>query len=734
MNPTSTKFWSVAVGAIAITLIIFSVLVLFFLHQLSLAEKALFIRLFKEYFAYIFIAAVLILAGLGLTLDGIIHIYILPVSKLIEEITLINTVNPSHRIEPKGNKDIMLLTQLINEGADRFEALQKNVDQEINISKAETEEEKNILAAFMAELPEGVLICNAEGRILLYNNQARELFAGDSHEVPVEDESEPAKDRLQIEARKKFVGLGRSIFNIIDKNLIIHALDEIADKLNRKEESVASSFVVVVKADKLLRVEAVPVLNRLKNLTGFVLIFYDITEQLEKDNRVDFLLQSLIRGMRASLGGIQSAIETILAYPDMDTAQLDRFRKIIHKESITLGNMVDKATVDYPSHIHTQWPLVPMLVKDMVEAVKRKAEDKLDILIHIEDSAEKNWIRVDTYSIVLAMLFVLNQLKHITGSNDFTCTFKRRDRFVNLDLFWEGRPLMIETLRKWYDQVLIVEKVGIPLTLKEVIGHHKASIWCYSSKETENRSYVRMFLPSVKAPEPDKIRNIRILTQESRPIFYDFDLFNQPGQNPEIDDRLLTELEYTVFDTETTGLNPQGGDEIISIGAVRIVNCRLLHEELFDQFVDPQRSLPPESTKIHGIQPEMLEGQPTIDRVLPLFHNFSDETILVAHNAAFDMRMLEMKEATIGVKFINPVLDTLLLSDVLHPAHKKHDIETIAKRLGISVIGRHTALGDAIATGEIFLKMIPLLAQKGIHTLKEARMASQKSYYTRLKY
>lgn len=733
MTP-SIKFWCVAAGTIAITLCIISGLGLFFWHQLALEEKVLFINTFKQYFIYIFSVVILILAGLGFALDGIIHIYILPVRKLIEGATLIHSVNPSHRIKPQGSQEVKLLAKIINEWGDRFEALQKNIEQEIRISKAEMERERNILAAFMAELPEGVLICNAEGRILLYNNRAKEFFAGDNHKMPVDDESESTLDHSLIEAEKKFVGLGRSIFSIIDKNIIVHALDEIADKLNRKEVSVASYFVVVTTGEKLLRVEAVPILNNLQQLTGFVLIFSDITEQLEKDNRVDFLLQSLIKGLRASVGGIRSAIETILAYPDMNTAQLDSFREIIHQESMTLSNMVDKAAVDYPNHIHTQWPLVPMLAKDMVETIKRKAEAKLDIVIHVENSVEKNWIKVDSYSIVLAILFVLNQLKQLTGCRELTCKLERKDRFVNLDLFWRGKPIMIEHLRRWDEQVLMLEKEGLPLTLKEVIGHHEAGIWSYSSQKTKNRSYLRLLFPAVKTAEPDIIRNITILTEESRPVFYDFDLFSQPNQIPELDDRLVTELEYTVFDTETTGLDPRGGDEIISIGAVRIINCRLLYEEFFDQLIDPQRAVPRESTRIHGIQPEMVKGQPTIDKVLPLFQRFCENTVLVAHNAAFDMLMLKMKEATAGVTFINPVLDTLLLSDLLHPAHKNHDIETIARRLGISVVGRHTALGDAIATGEMFLKMIPLLGKMGIYTLKEARLASQKTYHARLKY
>ncbi len=80
------------------------------------------------------------------------------------------------------------------------------------------------------------------------------------------------------------------------------------------------------------------------------------------------------------------------------------------------------------------------------------------------------------------------------------------------------------------------------------------------------------------------------------------------------------------------------------------------------------------------------------------------------------------------------MLDTLLLSAVIHPDLDTHGLEAIAERLGVNPMGRHTALGDAIMTAEIFLRMIPLLAEAGIRTLGEAREASQKTYYARIDY
>jgi DNA polymerase-3 subunit epsilon len=130
----------------------------------------------------------------------------------------------------------------------------------------------------------------------------------------------------------------------------------------------------------------------------------------------------------------------------------------------------------------------------------------------------------------------------------------------------------------------------------------------------------------------------------------------------------------------------------------------------------------------------MLVGQPTIDTVLPAFHAFAQDTVLVAHNAAFDMRFLQLKEQPTGVRFEQPVLDTLLLSAALHPNQESHGLEAIAERLDVTVTGRHTALGDAMVTAEVFLKLIAQLQAQGIRTLGQAREAAQKTYYARVKY
>ncbi len=720
MNPNN-KYWLFVAVSFGIALLLLASLAFFLWQQLSPSEKILLTGILKEDFVYIFGVAFILIAGFGFILDAVFNNYVIPINKLTEEVTIINSVNPSHRIRVEGSKEIVRLAEAVNQGADRIEEAKANVQQKIQLAKADLEEEKNLLAAFMGELPEGVLICNADGRILFYNKRAKEFLEGQAENGPGANKS------------SGFIGLGRSVFGIIDKSVIVHALDEIGEKLKREEPNIAVYFVIVGKEGNLLRVEAVPILNRQRQFTGFIMIFYDITQQLQVDSRVDFLLKNLSRNIRASVASIRAAIEAILDYPNMENEQLNKFNNIIHKESIALGKILDNAAIDYSSHVKTEWPLVKMPAADLVETIRKRAAKSIGIDIGLEMDGNRDWVSVDSYSAIMAILFVLNQLKTEMGGQNFSCTLGRKGRFVNIDILWEGGSIKMETLKKWDEQPLMIEQEGLPLTLKEVIRHHEAEIWSYSCRDAENKSYLRFCLPAVESAEPDAIRTMTIVP-DSRPEFYDFDLFNQPGQTPELDDQPLSSLTYTVFDTETTGLDTRGGDEIIAVGAVRIVNGRILHEEVFDQLVDPKRHVPIESTKIHGIHPEMLIGQPVIDQVLPLFRGFAEETILVAHNAAFDMRMLELKEKQTGVKFINPVLDTLLLAAVVHPAQENQNLEAIANRLGISILGRHTALGDALATAEVFLKFIPLLARQGIHTLKEARLASKKTMYARLKY
>ena len=728
MRKPGNHFWEVVALSVFLVALILTGAAVWLKHQLTPAQLQFILQFSQQFIGPVIVIASLFLVVCSVSVLTVFRKFIHPARKIADEIALINSSNPSHRIRSDGGAEMRRLCERINEGAARYEALAKNVEDKVNRARSESEQEKNTLAAIMAELPEGVLICNTRGRILLYNNRARHLLTGSagppqSHQKDKSPSGDPAR----------YIGLGRSVYGIIDKNLIEHALDQIGVKLRENNPEVVSYFVVPGSDDRLLRVEAVPVLDAKRQFSGLILILNDITRQLETDSHLNLALQSFSRGVRASLAGIRSAIETIIEFPRMEARQLDALKGIIHKESLIMGEILESNLSLNSRSNFSQWPLITMTAKDLTEMLKSKAARKLQIEVHLKDFNPSIKIKIDSYSFLLVLVFVIDKLKNLIGLTEITCRLNELDWYVGLDFLWQGSPVELGTLRNWEEQPLVFEEEGMSLTLREIIEHHAADIGSYSSKQTKNTSYLRFFLPVVDVTEPEASRSLTILP-ESRPEFYDFDLFGNVQDIPEQEERPLTDLTFTVFDMETTGLNPAEGDEIISIGAFRMVNCRLLREERFEQLVDPRRSIPWTSVKIHGIHPEMLIGKPFIEKVLPRFHQFAEDTILVAHNAAFDMRFLQLKEKQTGVKFVNPVLDTLLLSAVVHPSHENHDLEAISQRLGVRILGRHTALGDASATGEIFLKMIPLLARKGIYTLKEALAASKKTYYARQKF
>lgn len=211
-----------------------------------------------------------------------------------------------------------------------------------------------------------------------------------------------------------------------------------------------------------------------------------------------------------------------------------------------------------------------------------------------------------------------------------------------------------------------------------------------------------------------------------RPEFYDFDLLNQPMHLEELGGKALGDLTFVVFDTETTGLRPTDGDEIISIAGIKVVDGKVREGDVFSRLVNPGRPIPKASIRFHGITDDMVVGEADCRAVIPAFREWVGDAVLVAHNAAFDMKFLKLKEQVTETVWDNIVLDTLLLSVFLHNETSNHTLDAIAERLGVTIEGRHTALGDSIVTAHVFQRMVNMLAARGIKTLYQAISAGNK--------
>jgi len=179
----------------------------------------------------------------------------------------------------------------------------------------------------------------------------------------------------------------------------------------------------------------------------------------------------------------------------------------------------------------------------------------------------------------------------------------------------------------------------------------------------------------------------------------------------------LDSSRFVVFDTETTGFCYNKKDEIISVGAVAIENG-LITESCFSEFVNPNRSIPTIATEITGITDEMVADSSDVLTVLDKFLEFKGLSPLIAHTASFDLNFINIKlRRYCGHRLNTPTIDTLLLAKLLFPSEENlRSLDSLAKYYNIDPIGRHTALGDALITAQIYTKMLDSLYKLGIET------------------
>jgi len=173
---------------------------------------------------------------------------------------------------------------------------------------------------------------------------------------------------------------------------------------------------------------------------------------------------------------------------------------------------------------------------------------------------------------------------------------------------------------------------------------------------------------------------------------------------------------YVVFDLETTGIGAKS-NQIIEIGAVKVEDGKI--GETFSTFVNPLRPIPYPVQQLTGIDDSMVSDAGTIQEILPEFIQFCKDCVMVAHNASFDIGFIEQKAKEQGISVDYTVIDTVSVARALLPDLKRYKLDTVAKRLGVSLENHHRAVDDATATAEIFVRMLERLSEKNITTLAE---------------
>ncbi len=184
------------------------------------------------------------------------------------------------------------------------------------------------------------------------------------------------------------------------------------------------------------------------------------------------------------------------------------------------------------------------------------------------------------------------------------------------------------------------------------------------------------------------------------------------------------DADFTVFDFETTGVSSEN-DRIIEIGAVRCKNGEIV--DRFSKFVNPERLIPGKIVQLTNITQDMVENEPTEDVIIPEFIDFIGDSVLVAHNASFDVGFLNAACKRLGIEIKNPHLDTLDFSRRIFTEFKNHKLGTLAKELNVALEGAHRAVNDTECLHKIFKILIEKAKEKGVISLKGLNAALPKN-------
>lgn len=168
-------------------------------------------------------------------------------------------------------------------------------------------------------------------------------------------------------------------------------------------------------------------------------------------------------------------------------------------------------------------------------------------------------------------------------------------------------------------------------------------------------------------------------------------------------------MREIVFDTETTGLDPKSGDKLVEIGAVELIN-HMPTGVTYHQYINPEREVPEDAYKVHGLNLEFLKNYPTFRDIAKEWMDFvGDDGILVAHNASFDMSFInhELQGCGYPVYEWDRVIDTLEIARQKFP-HSKVNLDALCKRFGVDNTSRtlHGALLDAQLLAEVYLELL----------------------------
>lgn len=533
--------------------------------------------------------------------------------------------------------------------------------------------EKDRLAALLSDVPVGVILCSGDHQLVFYNGTAVDLIGASAGPAP---------------------GLARNLFDYLREGPIRHAYQRLIDA---GDADAASDLLCATRNGAEILAARMRLLPDDGGNPGYVLTLRDVTADLATHTKREALLAEMLDRIRRPAANLRALLSVL---PDGTPPPAD-MEKALRDEAIRLTEAVTHLAQRQDEGRAEAIPRSPLRVADLADGLRARMEAQ-GLTLTADDAPLL--LRCDGFEVVTLLAGMAKGIQTELEAKTFALTVEEDSGNALMRLCWQGDALRLGPLEMWLDTALDADVPG--MTGRHVLTAHATEIWPETLADGGQALCLPLRIARRSGPRPKPI---------ARAVVYDFDLLGK-ARNAAVVEAALADLTYVVFDTETTGLLPEQGDRIVQIAAIRIVNGKPVAAEIFDTLVNPGRPIPAVSTAVHGITDAMVVGAPDIAAAGRSFHRFAEGAVLVAHNAPFDMAFLRRAEAAIGARFENPILDTVLLSAVVFGQHETHSLDALTHRLSITIPeeARHTALGDAVATADAFLKLLPMLQARGL--------------------
>lgn len=616
--------------------------------------------------------------------------FLSPILEIRRGAEIVSRINLDHRIELDTDDELEELAREFNHMAGNLSRVYGELEVRVAEATRTVLEEQNRLATVLRTMVDGVVVANGSAEIILMNPRAR------------------------ITLDRGFTsGIGAPLARIFPGDRLDFHLKRLRLRWEQGTETV-EDVIFPFRDGKLLKGSLSIVPGPGGELAGYLLVFRDLSDHSGQGSCFAETLREMPQHLRGAVATSRSLVETLRRHQDMPVERQQAFLAALSDEMLRLSERVAAIEEAANASRTARWPAI---ASDPRELFAEALLLTLGVsVILVDNDGTIPMVLVEPFSWVTSLCCVLRWIGTKTsGRQNIEATLILEEGAVVTTIRVKGAFDCTQSELESLEVCPIGEE---PLTLGESVRRNHGELWIRSSVDLLE---VRMALLQAAAIS-DVFRSNGLV--ENEPEFYDFDLF-LPRPVLERDDQLqadLADLEYVVFDTETTGMRLSQGDKVVSISAVRIRRGRVQNTGAFHTLVNPGRSIPPESVEIHHIEDHMVADAPSMNEVYPQFAEYAGDSVLVAHNAAFDMKCLQMAAAEAGLPMLdNPVLDTLMLSYALHNETEGHSLEAMAERLGITIEGRHSSMGDARATARIFIRLLSLLPGRGVKSLADAK-------------